>query len=64
MVMARFRKHNFRRDPGLNAILVQFILRKRQSDATTVLGGVNVKTLEAQVKHLERDVTTLKSAKG
>jgi hypothetical protein len=64
MVMARFHQHDFSRDPGLNAILVQFILRKRQSDATTVLGGVNVKALELQVKRLEREVSTMKAAKS
>jgi hypothetical protein len=40
---------------------VQFILKKEQSDATNVLGGINIKSLEAQVKELKRDVANLKS---
>lgn len=64
MVMKRFLKHNFKRDPGLNAILVQFILKKKQTDATTMLGGVNIKSLEAQVKRIERDVSNLKPPKA
>jgi hypothetical protein len=63
-VMKRFLKHNFKRDPGLNAILVQFILKKKQTDATTMLGGVNIKNLETQLKRLEREVSNLKPAKG
>jgi hypothetical protein len=42
---------------------VQFILKKKQTDATTVLGGVNIKNLEAQVKRIERDVAKLKPPK-
>jgi hypothetical protein len=64
MVMKRFLKHNFNRDPGLNAILIQFILKKKQTDATTMLGGVNIKKLEAQVKRIERDVSNLKQPKA
>jgi len=60
-VMKHFLKHNFKRDPRLNAILVQFILKKKQTDSMALLGGVNVKSLEGQVKHIEQDVATLKS---
>jgi outer membrane murein-binding lipoprotein Lpp len=61
MVMKRFLKNNFKRDPGLNAVLIEFILKRKQTDATAMLGGVNVKNLEAQVKRIERDVSDLKS---
>jgi hypothetical protein len=64
VVMARFIKFDFKRDPGLNAVLVQYILKKKQTDATSILGGVNVKSLESTVKRLEAEVAKLKAAKG
>jgi hypothetical protein len=61
MTMQRLIKHEFKRDPGLNAILVQFILKKKQTDSMAMLGGVNVKSLETLVKRVECDVATLKT---
>jgi hypothetical protein len=62
VVMKRFLKYNFRHDPGVNAILMQSILKKRQTDATAMLGGVNIKNLETRVRHIEREVSHLKLA--
>jgi hypothetical protein len=58
-VMRRFLKHNFKRDPGLSAIFVQAILKKKQTDATIMLGGISIKSLETQVEHIEKAVASL-----
>jgi hypothetical protein len=57
--MRRFLKHNFKHDPGLSAIFVQAILKKKETDAMIMLGGISIKSLETQVEHIEKAVASL-----